>query len=150
MVTFTSYVGWGRNTWGSGPWSGSIYVLAVDGVSATASVGTVTVTGGATTAVSGLSSTVSLGSVSAIGGAVTGPSGLEIVASVGEVVITAGVGVDVTITGFGLTASLGAVAVYVEVTDPTTETWTEIIDPAVPTWVSAQTDAAYTWTEVAT
>lgn len=110
MVTYTTDSGWGRSSWSSGPWSGSINTLVPDGLAATASVGTVIVTGKALTSLTGL-------------GATTGVGGTA------YPVILAAIG--------GLAASIGTVSIfaYTAIADSPAESWIVLPDADAADWV---------------
>ena len=83
---------------------------SASGVSSTASVGTVTVTGDSSVTVTGLSSTASVGT--AIAGDITAAvTGLSSTASVGTVTVSADS--TFTLTGLGATGSVGSVTVSI-------------------------------------
>jgi len=125
--------GWGYNAWGHGAWESYTIDYAISelptGVSATASLGTVTETRSSTQTPTGVSSTASLGSLSinngadhvqGLGGqAVTAsvgslgftwicfPDGVEATTSVGDLTITSIELIDVT--GVSATVSVGSI-----------------------------------------
>ena len=118
--------GWGRNSWGNGVW-GDAYTVIPTGVSATASVGDLTVAAGAIVSPTGTSVTASLGDTTPTGQAYVTPTGVSVTSSLGdvivnenEVIILTGVSAttslgtlqivgpgSVDVTGIGMTASLG-------------------------------------------
>jgi hypothetical protein len=63
MPSTTTYVGWGTGPWGRNGWGAPQLLVTVDGVSATASVGSVTVQLGKIVSVTGVSSSGGVGSV---------------------------------------------------------------------------------------
>lgn len=78
------------------------------GVSATGSVGSVTVSGKASTTPTGVSATGSVGTVTVAAKANTTPTGASATGSVGSVTVTVGGAVSVTPTGVSATGSVGS------------------------------------------
>ena len=98
----------------------------VTGVSATGSVGSVTVVGTATFAVSGVSATGSVGSITPI--FIYSVSGVSGTSAVGTSVEVAGQGLVDDVTGVVLTSAVGSVIIiaWAEIDTGSTVTWTEI------------------------
>jgi hypothetical protein len=77
MASSTTYEGWGRATWGENKWGSPFIAVYVDGVSASAEVGSVAITGASNVPVTGLSATSAVGSVTVAAGANVQPSGVS-------------------------------------------------------------------------
>lgn len=85
--------------------------VAVDGVSATGSVGTATVTGAAQVTATGVSATGSVGTATATGAAQVTATGVSATGSIGTVTVSTGTGVSVSVDGVSATGSVGSVTV---------------------------------------
>ena len=131
MPSSVTYTGWGSTAWGQGSWGTDLIVVSVDGVQATANLGSVTVSGAATVQPSGLEATggigtvvvaadanvsvtgeeatTSLGSVTVIGDANVSPSGLETTGSIGTVSVSGDA--NLSVTGVAGTGAIGTVTV---------------------------------------
>jgi hypothetical protein len=57
MASSIEYVGWGAQPWGAGSWGEDLTIVLVDGVSATSTVGSVSVVAEANVAASGVEAT---------------------------------------------------------------------------------------------
>ena len=125
--------GWGRSTWGSGPFGMPVSqtrTITVSGFGMTSALGSVTafttidinapsfaitsalgtltsVTGTANLTLSSLVGTSALGTVAAQGSAVAGVPGLN--STLGSVSVVASGDADITLTGFGMTSTLGTI-----------------------------------------
>ena len=120
--------GWGRTTYGNAGW-GVTYSVALSGLGLTSSLGTPTAEQVITVSPTGVGSTASVGSIiTGIGIPLTGVDATVSVGSLTEVSSNAGWGRDtwgqepwgdthepvITLTGLGLTSSLGEVSAYNE------------------------------------
>lgn len=146
MPTYDDAIGWNSGTWGRGAWDSSLVNTIVDGLAATASVGTVTVTGDADTTPTGLSATAHVGTVTTTNDEDVFPTGLSATASVGTVVVS--LPTTVSVTGLQMVISLGVVGVRgwsVVDLDDDPESWSEVNPVADEDWVVVPEPSAYTW-----
>ena len=102
--------GYGRGGWNSGPYGQTDTSVSVTGVSATGSIGSVTVTEGSgiTVSATGVSATGSVGSVTIGIGSIISATGVSATGSVGSVTI--GLGSTISATGVTATGSVGSVS----------------------------------------
>ena len=113
MPSSTTISGWGAGSWGQIPWGAPLVTVSVDGSSATASVGSVTIALGRTVATSGLSATSGLGTVSTITSNTFGVTGFSATGTMGTVTPS---GKAVTsITGVSATGAVGNVLLWGEI-----------------------------------
>ena len=132
-ATGTIEEGWGRGSWGNRAW-GDNYSALPTGVSATTSLGDVTVVSEAQVSPTGIGTTASVGSptgtyaVTPLGIALTSSVG-DVVVNENEVIVLTGLGLTsaagdlstvgpgtVEVTGIGMTASLGDERAFTDIT----------------------------------
>lgn len=109
--------GWGRGTWSSGAW-GSAIPVELTGVSATTSVGSVTVDAAANVPTTGIAATTGVGSVTVSADANTSVTGQAGTSAVGSVTVAAAA--NVAVTGEAATSAVGSVTVTADANAPAT------------------------------
>lgn len=132
----TTQVGWGRYSWGFGPWGDEPNnVLVVEGVQGTSHLGTARAV--STVSVSGFGVTGYLGDTATVGAAVVSVSGHLGTGVLGNAAVAAAA--NVTILGLTLMGDLGSVLIWGQLDDSQTANWVELPHSQTVNWSSMVT-----------